>query len=64
MLDKEEAKEKIKELIEQFSGIAKNKDYFNEYNEENTKWQFIEPLLTAVLSWQREDIVKEQRILK
>jgi len=55
--------EKIKELVNQFAGISKNKDFINEQNEEWVKWNYLEPLFDA-LGWNRSDIVKEQRILK
>ena len=62
-MDKEEAKEEIGKLIDQFSQASKNKDYVNSQNEEWVKWNYIEPLLES-LGWKREDVVKEQRILK
>lgn len=62
-MNKEHAKEKLKELFEQFLNATKNNDYINSQNEEWVKWNFIEPFLEA-LGWQRQDIVKEQRILK
>jgi len=57
-------KEKLKELVEQFSQASKNKEYINSQNEANTNLQYIEPLFMDILGWQRINIVKEQRILK
>ena len=64
MADKENAKEALKELVEQFSSASKNKDYLNGQNEEWIKWNFLEPLLEKVLGWKKSDIEKEKRILK
>ena len=64
MLDKEQAKSKLKALVEQFSQASKNKDYINSQNEEWIKWNFLEPLLEDVLGWKKSDIEKEKRILK
>ncbi len=63
MLDKEQSKAKLKELIDQFSSASKNKDYVNAQNEEWIKWNYIEPLL-EILGWKRADIEKEYRVLK
>lgn len=57
MLDKEKAREKLKKLV---SSIPAHADY----NEENLKFQYLDPLLIEVLGWDRKDIVKEQQILK
>ncbi|MFH1289956.1 MAG: N-6 DNA methylase, partial [Nanoarchaeota archaeon] len=56
-MDEEQAKEKLKELIKKFPAHA-------DHNEENLQFNYIEPLLIEVLGWKREDIVKEQRVLK
>ena len=64
MLDKELAKDKLRELVEQFSQASKNKDFIHEKNEEWAKHNYIEPLLYDVLGWKREDIEKEARVLK
>jgi len=63
MLDKEQAKVKLKELVEQFASASKNKDYVNEQNEEWVKWNYIETLLD-ILGWKKDNIEKETRILK
>ena len=62
--DKETAKEKLKELVEQFALASKNKDFINEKNEEWVKHNYLEPLLYDVLGWERKDIEKEARVLK
>ena len=62
-MEKEEVRTKLKILIEQFSSANKNKSYINEQNEEWVKWHFIEPFL-EILGWNRQDVVKEQRVLK
>ena len=63
MLDKEQARSKITELVSQFNSSNMNKDFINGQNEEWVKWNYIEPFLEA-LGWGRQDIVKEERILK
>lgn len=60
MITKEEAKEKIKKLVETFS---ENPKYWDAKPEEDIKFQFIEPLFEA-LGWERKEISKEQRVLK
>src|SRR3990167_9331731 len=62
-MERELAKNKLKELVEQFQSASKNRDYVNEKNEEWVKWNYIEPLL-EILGWKREDIQKEERVLK
>jgi predicted type IV restriction endonuclease len=62
-MKKEEAREKIKELVEQFALANKNIDYVNSQNEEWIKWNYIEPLFD-IFGWKRQDIVKEPRVLK
>ncbi|MEK6913750.1 MAG: N-6 DNA methylase [Nanoarchaeota archaeon] len=61
MLSKEEAKEKLKQLIQEFSEGEK---YWDSKPEEDIKHQFIEPLFEDILGWGRKDISKEQRVLK
>jgi predicted type IV restriction endonuclease len=63
MLNKEEVKSKLKELVDRFASASKNKDYVNGQNEEWVKWNYIEPLL-EMLGWKKQDIEKEARILK
>src|SRR3989338_6460090 len=62
-MERELAKNKLKELVEQFQSASKNRDYVNEQNEEWVKWNYIEPLL-EILGWKRGDIEKEYRVLK
>src|SRR3989338_11389772 len=62
-MDKEQAKAKLKELVNQFSKANLNKDHVSEQNEEWIKWNYIEPLL-EILGWGRSDIEKEYRVLK
>ena len=64
MLDKEQAKIRLKALVHQFSQASMNKDYVNSHNEEWVKHNYIEPLLYDVLGWSRADIEKEARVLK
>lgn len=64
MIDKEVAKAKLKELVEEFASANKNKDYINEKNEEWIKHNYLEPLLYDVLGWERKDLEKEARVLK
>jgi len=61
MLSKEEAKEKLGNIVEKFLATPKNKLDF--MPEEDIKFQFIEPLLEA-LGWEKENISKETRVLK
>ena len=61
MITKEQAKEKIKLLVKDFSEIHKSQ--LDEMKEEQIKWLFIEPLLEA-LGWEKKDIEKEARVLK
>ncbi len=56
-MNKEQAKEKLKRLIIDFP------EHEN-HNEENLKFNYIEPLLMDILGWDRVDIIKEQRVLK
>lgn len=63
MLNKEEAKEEIRKLVERFSQASKNKDYINGQSEENIKTHYIEPFLEA-LGWTRWDMLKEERVLR
>lgn len=57
MITKEQVKEKLSKLINSFPKHA-------DYNEENLKFNYIEPLLMEILGWSRENIIKEQRVLK
>jgi len=59
-MDKEKAKEKIKQLVKDFS---ENPKYWDSKPEEDIKFQFIEPLFEA-LGWERKEISKESRVLK
>jgi predicted type IV restriction endonuclease/tRNA1(Val) A37 N6-methylase TrmN6 len=61
MLTKEEAKERVKELVKEFSEIPKSQ--LNEMKEDQIKWLFIEPLFEA-LGWEKKDIEKEATVLK
>ena len=61
MITKEEAKEKVKELVEQFSSIPKSN--LDSMPEEDIKFKFIEPLF-EILGWERKDINKEPRVLQ
>ena len=60
-MNKEEAKEKIKKLVDDFSEIPKSQ--LDEMKEEQIKWLFIEPLLEA-LGWEKKEIEKEAGVLK
>lgn len=59
MITKEEAKEKLRELIKDFSEGEK---YWDTKSEETIKKQFIEPLFENVLGWNRKDILMEEQI--
>ncbi len=61
MLNKEEAKERLKVLVKEFAEAEK---YYSEKSEETIKKQFIEPLFQEVLGWDRKDFLMEERILK
>ena len=61
MLDKEKAKIKLNELVEQFASANINKDYINAQPEEWVKWNYVEPLL-EILGWNKSDVEKEKRI--
>ena len=56
MLSKEEAKEKLKQLIKEFSEGEK---YWDSKPEEDIKHQFIEPLFEEI-GWDRKDILKNK----
>ena len=64
MQNKEEAKEKLKELVDVFSSASRNKEYILGFSEEDIKNQFIDPFVYDVLGWNRQDVRKEQKILK
>ena len=61
MLSKEEAKDKLKKLVDYFS---ENPKYWDSKPEEDIKHLFIEPLFEEVLGWDRKDVSKEPRVLK
>jgi len=61
MTTKEEAKEKVKELVEQFLSVSKTN--LDSMPEEDIKFKFIEPLF-EILGWERKDINKESRVLQ
>ena len=61
MITKEEAKEKIKKLVQEFKDIPKS--HLDSMPEEKIKFLFIEPLLEA-LGWEKKDIEKEERVLR
>jgi len=61
MLTKEQAKEKLKQLIQDFKEGEK---YWDTKPEEDIKHQFIEPLFEDILGWDRKNISKEARVLK
>ncbi|MBI5253458.1 MAG: N-6 DNA methylase, partial [Euryarchaeota archaeon] len=60
-MDKENAKREIGQLVEKFRKVPS--DELDRKSEEQIKFEYIEPLLEA-LGWRREDIEKEQRVLK
>lgn len=60
-MDKENAKREIGQLVEKFRKVPS--DELDRKSEEQIKFEYIEPLLLA-LGWRREDIEKEQRVLK
>jgi len=64
MVTKEEAKEKIKQIIEKFEKLN-SEGKLKGLNEENTKSWFIEPLFNA-LGWDihSEEVTKEERVSK
>ena len=61
MISKEEAKEKIKKLVEEFKEIPKS--HLDSMPEEDIKRIFITPLL-EYLGWGKFDILSEARVLK
>jgi tRNA1(Val) A37 N6-methylase TrmN6 len=60
-MDKEIAKQEVAKLVTKFLSIPKNE--LDDMKEEQIKFRFIEPLFEA-LGWEREDIFKEERVLK
>lgn len=65
MVNKENAKQQIKELLEKYNKVVEEKR-FSKYNEEMTKKDFILPLFRA-LGWNVEDsteVTAEERISK
>jgi len=61
MITKEEAKVKLKKLVDNFS---ENPKYWDSKPEEDIKHLFIEPLFEEILGWDRKDVSKEPRVLK
>jgi tRNA1(Val) A37 N6-methylase TrmN6 len=61
MIEKEEAKREVAKIVSKFLAIPKSE--LDEMKEEQIKFRFIEPLFEA-LGWEKEDIFKEERILK
>lgn len=54
-MNKEQAKEEIKEKLSKLiNSFPKHADH----NEENLKFNYIEPLLMEILGWNRENIMK------
>ena len=60
-MDKGEAKKEIEKIVGKF--LAVPKEELDRMKEEQIKFRFIEPLFEA-LGWEKEDINKEERILK
>ncbi|MFH1585170.1 MAG: hypothetical protein ABIB79_00200 [archaeon] len=60
-MDKETAKLEVEEIVKKFLVIPKKER--DGMKEEQIKFRFIEPLLEA-LGWEKEDINKEERVLK
>jgi hypothetical protein len=62
MVTKEEARQRVAELVAKFEKVQKD-GKLADYDEENTKNRFIEPLFEA-LGWdmRSEDLVKEKRV--
>jgi len=60
-MDKEKAKLEVGRLVEEFSKYPKEE--IDSMKEEQIKFRFIEPLFEA-LGWERNDIYKEERVLK
>lgn len=61
MITKEEAKERVKQLVKEFSEIPKS--HLDKMPEEDIKRLFITPLLEA-LGWNKFDILSESRVLR
>lgn len=67
-MDIASARDKISKLIEKYERLEKD-DKLKNYNEENTKNEFIEPLLGA-LGWDvrnqetYDEVIKEEKVLK
>ncbi len=61
MITKEEGKEKVRKLVEEFKAIPKS--HLDSLAEEKIKWLFIEPLLEA-LGWSKNEVEKEERVLR
>lgn len=60
-MDKELAKEKVRELVNKFESYSK--DELDSMSEDQIKTWFIEPLFLA-LGWDTYDLFKEERVLK
>lgn len=67
-MDKETAKQQVKELVEKYDKIV-SEDLVSKYNEERTKIEFIDPLFEA-LGWDvrnrthRDEVTREERVSK
>ena len=61
MTTKDKAKEKLKQLIQDFKEGEK---YWDTKPEADIKHQFIEPLFEEVLGWDRKDVLMEARVLR
>ena len=59
MLDKEQAKEELKKLIELYKDGQR---HWDTKSESDIGFHLIEPLFEKVLGWNREDITKEDRV--
>ena len=62
MMIKEQAKEKLKKLVNEFSEIPRSQ--LDSMPEADIKHRFIEQLFEEVLGWNRKEVFMEQRILK
>ena len=60
-MDKEIAKQEIEKIVKKFLAIPKTE--LDGMKEEQIKFRFIEPLFET-LGWGKEDINKEERVLK
>ena len=60
-MNKEIAKQEVEKIVNKFLAIPKSE--LDGMKEEQIKFRFIEPLFEA-LGWEKEDINKEERVLK